>query len=87
MAAMANVGKSVLRREGPGKLTGREARDEANKVLTPHPVTLKMEFLSKDGQVVTTTEVAIPALKPGETAPFETVGEGSGIKAWRYTAK
>jgi tetratricopeptide (TPR) repeat protein len=70
-----------------GKLTGREPRDEANKVLPPHPMTLKMEFLSKDGQVVTTTEVAIPALKPGETAPFEAVGEGSGIKAWRYTAR
>ena len=69
-----------------GKVTGCEARDESNKVLPPHPVTVKLELLDKEGQVVTTTEVPIPALKAGETAPFEAVGKGTGIKGWRYTA-
>jgi tetratricopeptide (TPR) repeat protein len=70
-----------------GKVTGREPRDEANKVLPPKPVNLTVEFLGADGAVVASQDLTIPALKPGESQPFSVTGKGSGIKAWRYKVK
>ena len=67
-----------------GKLTGREARDENNKLIPEKPVTVVVEFLGPGGVVVVSQDVVLPMLKAGETAPFSVTGKGSGIKYWRY---
>jgi len=67
--------------------TGREARDENNKLLEARPLTLTLEFLGDGGAVVATKEVTIPALKVGETAPVSATGTGADIKAWRYRVR
>jgi tetratricopeptide (TPR) repeat protein len=67
-----------------GKATGREARDENNKLLPAKPQTLSVDFLGNSSDVVSTVDVQIPALKPGETLPLKVEGKGSGIHAWRY---
>lgn len=70
-----------------GKATGREARDENNKLLDPKVLTLNVEFLGEEGTVVGSQEVPIPALKVGETMTVSATGTGSGIRAWRYRVR
>jgi len=70
-----------------GKATGREARDENNKLLPAKPQTVTVEFLGQGGSVVATSELTIPALKPGETAELSTEAAGAGVTAWRYRLK
>lgn len=70
-----------------GKLTGRDARDEDNKVLPPKPQNVTVEFLTLSGSVVATQDVQIGPLKPGEVTTFQAAGKGTGIKAWRYSVK
>jgi len=70
-----------------GKLTGREARDENNKLLSPKVQSLTVDFLGDGGTVVVSQDVEIPALKAGESAPFKVDAKGSGIKGWRYRLK
>ena len=53
-----------------GKVTGREPRDENNKLIPVKAVTLLIEFLGQGGTVVTTAEAELPAIKVGETQPF-----------------
>lgn len=69
------------------KAVGREARDENNKVLAPHPVTITVEALAKDGTVVGSADATIPALKPGEEAPVSVKVPGGPAAAWRYKVK
>jgi tetratricopeptide (TPR) repeat protein len=69
------------------KAVGREARDENNKIIPPRAVTIAVEFLATDGSVVGGQEVAIPALKPGETAAVRAQAIASGARAWRYHVK
>jgi tetratricopeptide (TPR) repeat protein len=70
-----------------GKATGREARDENNKVLPAKAQTIVVEFLGKGGEVTATMEAVVPALKPGESAPVAVEGSGAGVTAWRYRLK
>jgi hypothetical protein len=70
-----------------GKVTGREAHDENNKLLPPKPQTVTVEFLGKDGSVVGSQDVRVAALKAGETAPFRAEAKGAGVRAWRYRVK
>jgi len=70
-----------------GKATGREARDENNKVLEPKAIGLTVEFLDEGGAVVGSTEVQIPKLGVGETAPVSVAGTGAGVRSWRYKVR
>lgn len=69
------------------KATGRDATNASGKALAPHPVTLTVEFLNKDGAAVSTSDVAVPALKAGETFDVNATAQGAGITSWRYTLK
>ena len=49
-------------------------------------VTIKVEFLDKDGQVVTTKDASVGPVNAGSSARFSvTVNPGKGISAFRYT--
>jgi tetratricopeptide (TPR) repeat protein len=69
-----------------GHAQGRQAERDNNRV-PPAAKTLVFEFLDGQGAVVTTKEVAIPALEPAIKFEWTTDAEGSGIVAWRYTVK
>lgn len=69
------------------KVTGREARDENNKIIPPKPLTLSVDFLGADGSVVATQDAAVPVLKAGEAQNVSVPGKGAGIQAWRYKIK
>jgi tetratricopeptide (TPR) repeat protein len=65
---------------------GRQAeRDGAAVPATPR--TIVVEFLAKDGSVVSSEEVAIPALDPGVKFEWTANGTGAGIAGWRYRVK
>jgi tetratricopeptide (TPR) repeat protein len=66
------------------KVTGREARDENNKVIPARPLTLTVDFLGAGGTVVASQEVQIPTLSPGAAQPITVPAKGPGIRAWRY---
>jgi len=70
-----------------GKITGREARDENNKLVVPHALTLLVEFLGKGGAVLDTQEVPVAAMKAGQTADFNATTKVAGVKGWRYRIK
>jgi tetratricopeptide (TPR) repeat protein len=70
-----------------GAATGREGETAQGKPLVAKPITLVFEFLDLKGAVVANQEVAIPALKAGESHPIEVKAEGQGIAAWRYKQK
>ncbi|MBK8004041.1 MAG: tetratricopeptide repeat protein [Gemmatimonadetes bacterium] len=67
--------------------TGREARDENNKVIAPKALTLAVEFLDQAGNVVTTQEAAVKPLAVGEAQQLTVTGSGQGIRNWRYKVK
>jgi tetratricopeptide (TPR) repeat protein len=69
------------------KVTGREARDENNKIIPAKPIALAVEFLGPEGNVVGSAEAPIPVLKAGETKAVSVPGTGAGIRAWRYKVK
>ena len=78
------------RKEGAtltGQAVGRQATDEAAKSLPAAPVTIVVEFLNAEGAVVSSDDVAIPALQPGAKHDWKAEGKGDGITAWRYRAK
>jgi tetratricopeptide (TPR) repeat protein len=66
------------------KVTGREARNENNKLIPAKAQIVVVEFITVDGSVVASQNVPVAALKPGESAPFKAEGKGAGIKSWRY---
>ncbi len=70
-----------------GKITGREARDENNKLIAPHALTILVEFLGKGGTVIDTQEVPVAAMKAGQTADFNATTRVAGVKDWRYRIK
>lgn len=70
-----------------GHAVGRQAQDEAAKSLPAAAVTIVVEFLNAEGGIVSSTDVAIPALQPGEKHDWRADGKGEGIIAWRYRAK
>ena len=69
------------------KAVGREARDENNKLLPPKAMTVVFEALAKDGTVLGTQEVSLPALKVGESVPVSVKAAAAGARAWRYRIK
>lgn len=69
-----------------GVAVGKQAeRDGAE--IAPTPKTLVVEFMSAEGGVVATTEVAVPALQPGVQFEWTAEGEGQGIVGWRYKVR
>jgi tetratricopeptide (TPR) repeat protein len=70
-----------------GTATGRDALTKTGTPVKPAPMTLTVEFLDANGGVVTSTDVALPALAKGQTKDFTAQGKGSGIVAWRYKKK
>jgi tetratricopeptide (TPR) repeat protein len=68
-------------------VTGRDAKDAQAKPIAPVPVTLVFEFLNAQGAAVATQEVAVPALKAGDTFPVKIEVQGQGITDWRYHRK
>ena len=70
-----------------GTATGREGVTAQGKPLVPKPMTVIFEFLDAKGGVVANQEVAIPAVKSGESQPVEAKAQGAGIVAWRYKQK
>lgn len=69
-----------------GHALGRQAERDNNRVPATAK-TLVFEFLNAQGGVVSTKEVAIPALEPAVKFDWTLEGEGAGIVAWRYTVK
>jgi hypothetical protein len=45
---------------------------------------VKIEFLDKSGNVVTTQDVNVGPVQPKASGSFSTVGTGAGIVAFRY---
>jgi tetratricopeptide (TPR) repeat protein len=70
-----------------GTATGREGQTAQGKPLVAKPMTLIFEFLDPKGAVIANQEVAIPAVKAGESQPVEAKAQGAGIAAWRYKQK
>ncbi len=70
-----------------GGAKGLAAKTLEEKPLPAAAKSVTFEFLSKDGTVVASKEVAIPALNPGQPHAIEVEVQGTGIVAWRYTAK
>ncbi|HEU5303461.1 MAG TPA: tetratricopeptide repeat protein [Gemmatimonadales bacterium] len=70
-----------------GTATGREGETAQGKPLVPKASTLVFEFLDSKGTVIANQEVAVPAVKAGESQPIEAKVEGAGIAAWRYKEK
>lgn len=66
---------------------GREAQTLAGKPVAAAPVTLVVEFLNKQGGVVATQEVTVPALKAGAEHTINVQATGADIGAWRYKKK
>ncbi len=67
--------------------TGRDATSSTGAALAPHPTTLTVEFLNSDGAAVSSVDVAVPALKKGETFNVTATAQGAGITGWRYGIK
>ena len=70
-----------------GSAAGRKAMDANGKAVAAAPVNLTFEFLNRDGAVVASQDVAIPALADGAKHDFTVTGQGEGIVAWRYKQK
>jgi tetratricopeptide (TPR) repeat protein len=70
-----------------GEAHGRQAQTVEGKEIPPAPKTIVVEFLNAQGAVVTSTEVAIPALQPTVKHEITAEGTGSGIVGWRYRVK
>lgn len=89
---LVNVEVQSFKLSGDGatldaKVTGREARDENNKIIPAKPLTLSVEFLGADGSVVSAQEASVPLLKAGQVQAISVPGKGAGIQAWRYRVK
>ena len=67
--------------------TGRDAMTAEGAPKPPAAVTLVLEFLDAKGGVVATQDVAVNALKTGETQTLSANAQGAGISSWRYRAK
>ena len=70
-----------------GSAVGRKAMDANGKAVPAAPITITFEFVNRDGAVVTTQDVAIPALAEGAKHEISVAAQGQGIVAWRYKQK
>lgn len=64
--------------------TGRQPQDIQGDNIEATPVTIIVEFLTDDGEVVSDTTITIPVLAPAATEQIRAEAEGSGITWWRY---
>jgi tetratricopeptide (TPR) repeat protein len=55
-----------------------------NQTDAPKSVTLKIEFVDKTGNVVSTQDVPVGPIAAKASAPFTAAGTGAGIVAFRY---
>lgn len=67
--------------------TGRDGRDVNDRPVHGVAVPIVVEFLNKDGAVVSSADAVVPVLAPGATAQIPVTGTGAGIIAWRYHRK
>lgn len=67
--------------------TGRAAVDAAGEPIPAAPVTVVLEFLDGMGQVVGSTEIAIPALEAGTTHELGAEIDAPDATSWRYRRK
>jgi tetratricopeptide (TPR) repeat protein len=67
--------------------TGRDAMTAAGAAKPAAAFTLVVEFLDAKGGVVAAQDVAVNALKAGETQALAARVDGAGIASWRYRAK
>ena len=90
MTVEITVSSFTLRKDGAkflGAAIGSEGRNANDKVIPPSPVTLVFEFYNAKGEVVTSQEVAIPALATGAKQDVVVDVTGAGILSWRYHKK
>lgn len=69
-----------------GTALGKKAERDA-EAIPAAPKTLVVEFLGKDGAVVESKEVEIPALMEAQTFEWKAEGTVDGITGWRYRVK
>lgn len=55
-----------------------------NQTDAPRDFAFKLDFLDKDGNVVTSQDVKLTAVPPKTAANFTAIGTGAGIVAFRY---
>lgn len=67
--------------------TGRDGRDANDRPVRAAAIPIVVEFLNKDGAVVTAAESTVPALAANATQQIAVTGTGAGITAWRYHKK
>lgn len=68
--------------------TGREALTPAGRPVPPAAATLQFEFMDILGNVIGTTEAAVPALTPGQTHNIAVAAPVSQrVAGWRYKKK
>ncbi|HET9133624.1 MAG TPA: tetratricopeptide repeat protein [Gemmatimonadales bacterium] len=70
-----------------GTAYGRAAQTLEGKAIPAKAQTMVIEFLGKDGAVIATSEVALPALAAEATHDFTAEATGAGIVGWRYKVK
>ena len=67
---------------GDGKITlGGQITNQTDAARS---FTLKIDFLDKSGNVVSSQSVDVPAVEPKRSKPFRAEGTGAGIVAFRY---
>lgn len=69
-----------------GTAAGKQAERDGSEVA-PAARILVVEFLDAEGTVITSAEVAIPALQPGVQFEWKAEGQGQAIVGWRYRVK
>ncbi len=70
-----------------GEATGRNPIDAEGKAIKTVPITLVVEFLDAQGNVLDTKDVQIPVLTAGQKQPVDLEAKGANIVAWRYRPK
>jgi tetratricopeptide (TPR) repeat protein len=70
-----------------GHAIGRQAETATGASVPPAARTITVEFLNAQGAVVSSKDVAFPALEPAVKFDWTVDGEGDGIVAWRYRVK
>lgn len=70
-----------------GAITGREAKDMKGVAVKAVAITLVFELTDDAGAVVTSQEVAVEALPPGQAKPFKIDSGGKPFSGYRYAKK
>lgn len=90
MTTKVTVSGFTARKDGAkfvGTATGSEGRNANDKVIPPAAVTLVFDFYDTKGTLVTSQDVAIPALAPNAKHELSVDVTGVGIVSWKYHKK